>query len=297
MTEANDVERPVRTSVAVDATGHLVADLICRRCGYALRGLHAAGKCPECGVDVAESLKGNQLIHADLIWLSTVASGLRWCWILALAGWLGELASLALNAWGTALGESGWKLAAVIIAPIAIAKVVMWWRWTQPERTAENITSVTTGRAQFITARKATRLFAMISLGVLCVETLTPLMGLHSVPRAFGGLGQVAALSFSAVVPALFVAKYVALAACFFTTCIYLKQLARRANDPSLLGYCQVTMIVAPVLAVTLGCVLVGLVIAWFLWWAMLISAESTISSIVRTRKAAERLATYSAPV
>ena len=296
MNQANNAEHQVRTSVAVDATGCVVADLICRRCGYALRGLHAAGKCPECGVDIAESLKSDQLIHADLIWLTAVASGLRWCWILALAGWLGAIAGFGLEATGLVGGTSGNVLDVLIGAPIIFAKLVMWWRWTKPERMADGIAVAAAGRAEGFTARKATRLFAMISLAVLCLETLAPLMGLHTVPRSFGGLGQVTALSFGAVVSVLAVAKYAALAACFFATCIYLKQLARRANDPTLLGYCQVAMIVAPVLAITLGCVIIGLVVAWFMWWAMLISAETTISSIVRARTAAERLAAYSAP-
>ena len=296
--QAGTAEHRVQPNVAVDASGRVIAELICLRCGYALRGLDVASKCPECGVDVAESLKSDQLIHADAVWLDRVASGLRWAWILALVGWLGTLAGIVLGSTGIVSRGSTGLLTAFIGRPIIAAKLVVWWRWTMPERTAEGQTGMGfSGKREGLSARKATRLFAMVSLGVVFAQTIGPLMGVRGLPALPSGLGPIASVSLNGARLVLWIAHYAAVTACFFATCIYLKQLARRANDSALLGYCQVTMIVAPVLAIVLGCLIIGLVFAWFMWWAMLISAESTVSSIARTRKAAARLAEYSGAV
>ena len=51
-------------------------DTPCRACGYNLRGLADAGRCPECGRPVAESLESAELRHSDPAWLRGMATGL-----------------------------------------------------------------------------------------------------------------------------------------------------------------------------------------------------------------------------
>jgi len=58
---------PTNAGVAmpVDAAGNVVSDVPCRRCSYNLRGLNYAGRCPECGTAVGQSIYGNLLRFSD----------------------------------------------------------------------------------------------------------------------------------------------------------------------------------------------------------------------------------------
>ena len=51
----------------------LQQNVICKFCGYNLRGLRRSSYCPECGKQISESLKGNQLINANPQWLAKCA--------------------------------------------------------------------------------------------------------------------------------------------------------------------------------------------------------------------------------
>jgi hypothetical protein len=62
-------------SVAVSVDGRISEDKICIDCGYNLRGLNTDGRCPECGGEVAASLRGHELHYASLPWLHSVRRG------------------------------------------------------------------------------------------------------------------------------------------------------------------------------------------------------------------------------
>jgi hypothetical protein len=64
-------------SVAVSVDGRIAEDKICIDCGYNLRGLRTDGRCPECGGEVAASLRGHELHYASLPWLRSVRRGFR----------------------------------------------------------------------------------------------------------------------------------------------------------------------------------------------------------------------------
>ena len=76
-----------QSELAIDAAGPsagpaprfptLTTDTPCTRCGYNLRGLHAAGRCPECGLEIGPSLRSHLLIHADARWLGRIAASLK----------------------------------------------------------------------------------------------------------------------------------------------------------------------------------------------------------------------------
>lgn len=62
-------------------------DVPCRRCGYNLRGLNPAGRCPECAAPVIVALQPDILAFADPRWLDTLVRGQRlfgrgtWCYL------------------------------------------------------------------------------------------------------------------------------------------------------------------------------------------------------------------------
>jgi hypothetical protein len=77
----------------------VIAELPCRRCGYALRGCSTAGRCPECGLPVEESIRG----AVDLASLESIQSDFaptrRATWSIpavAIAGIIGTIAGLIL---------------------------------------------------------------------------------------------------------------------------------------------------------------------------------------------------------
>ena len=71
-------EADIPTQVALDAEGRVVKDLACIQCGYNLRTLHRDAKCPECGVVVGRSVRGDWLRYADPAWLGNISAGLAW---------------------------------------------------------------------------------------------------------------------------------------------------------------------------------------------------------------------------
>ena len=76
--------------VTLDAQGRLTSRVICRECGYNLRGLDPAGHCPECGEPIETSLRSDHLNEAPTWWLKRLS-------VAALCLWLGT-AGLTLGA-------------------------------------------------------------------------------------------------------------------------------------------------------------------------------------------------------
>ncbi len=73
-------------------------DTLCIHCGYNVRGLHVDGKCPECGTDVEQSLRGDLLQHADAHWLEQLRFGVK------------------LKLWNIVLGFIGGVIGSIIAA-------------------------------------------------------------------------------------------------------------------------------------------------------------------------------------
>ncbi len=61
----------------VESDGRVSGDLACLRCGYNLRTLPAAGRCPECGTAVGKSLQDDRLQFCDPDWLGRISKGLN----------------------------------------------------------------------------------------------------------------------------------------------------------------------------------------------------------------------------
>jgi hypothetical protein len=82
-----------------------LADVVCARCGYDLRGLEREGRCPECGCEIqtswrrVEALQAQGLLPLELSsrkWLKWMALGCA-CLIVAAGGTLGNAVFTALG--------------------------------------------------------------------------------------------------------------------------------------------------------------------------------------------------------
>src|SRR4051794_532658 len=56
-------------------TGVVQKDLVCRKCGYNLRGLHIDTRCPECGTPVGFSTQGDLFRFCDPEWVHLLRKG------------------------------------------------------------------------------------------------------------------------------------------------------------------------------------------------------------------------------
>jgi hypothetical protein len=72
MTDAESHMAPTHT---VPTSGPIDFDLLCRRCGYNLRGLDIDGHCPECRAEVARSATPDLLRYSDVEWMRRTARG------------------------------------------------------------------------------------------------------------------------------------------------------------------------------------------------------------------------------
>lgn len=94
-------------ALAVDEQGVVVADTICRKCGYNLRGLQRDSRCPECASPIAVSLRGDLLCFSEPGYVRRLARGNLWilrgltlavlCWLLLIVGVL--VISLSGSGW------------------------------------------------------------------------------------------------------------------------------------------------------------------------------------------------------
>lgn len=129
--------RPLSTSAAakLDAAGNVAVDVACRRCGYNLRTLPSAGKCPECGSAVGRSLHGDLLQFSDPEWVEKLAGGMNWIIasviIAIFTGMIIESVTMVIG--GT--GGAKFSTIAVPLMQLSLGAVglVGYWLFTTPD--------------------------------------------------------------------------------------------------------------------------------------------------------------------
>lgn len=133
MIETNSIALP--DPLAPDADGCVGRDLPCRCCGYNLRGVLAAGDCPECGAAVELAARRDDLAFASPQWVATLARGLRWVWVAAVLMFLSWIAGVV----APNVGLPGWSQSlryATMLVWIGLAYGV--WHVTTPQPGAEH---------------------------------------------------------------------------------------------------------------------------------------------------------------
>ena len=73
------------TGVITDEHERIAVDLTCLHCSYNLRTCREQDSCPECGAEVALSMR-DRLQFADQAWLAGLVSGVNWLLVGVLVG-------------------------------------------------------------------------------------------------------------------------------------------------------------------------------------------------------------------
>lgn len=253
----------------VTAQGTLDEDLLCKSCGYALRGLFVLKNCPECGVPVTASLRRERLSDASLPWLRTVRRGFGWAWIFAILG-IGSFAVVAFfgvmgAAWGAVftgvlLGAGkGWAI----------------WQFTTPEIGILE----SEGAAKREKLRRWTRWTAMVAVGASVTAAVLDDGNFFYGPFASSQLLRSAHASIAGIATLTWL---VGTLISMSLTARYVRGLADRAGNASLKDFAATTAVLIPVFSIFLGCVFgLGALISFVLWMILLVRAESMFEKAI----------------
>jgi hypothetical protein len=205
------METPGATAAnLLDALGTISVDLACRRCGYNLRGLNHAGRCPECGTPVGLSCHGDLLRFADPTWVDKLGRGVRYVLWGILVGFLAALVGAAFA--GFLQTEA---IGTVITIAGSLVGLYGAWLITAPDPSG-------IGEDKYVTDRKVVRFTLLLGLAAQLVQFLTEVLTLPAeLELALVGVAMLGALG---AVGGEFAKLH------------YFQKLALRIPDPALAG-------------------------------------------------------------
>jgi hypothetical protein len=266
----------------VNPSGSIVTlDTTCRRCGYNLRGLDEAGRCPECGTPIGLSTQGDLLRYADPLWLVRLRDGL---WLMT-AGAL-CVVFMQLQNFVLPLRMPFWMQPLVYFA-FGLISISGAWLLTvaDPAGLAED---------QYVSTRKLIR--------------ITIVLGLAYRIFAFGANATSVSPDMRLLLTILAICFGFVSIAGFCLTCKYLAQLSDRIPRPGLVRFSRHLMwwypfvhgpfyVLSAMLTVSprlvAGTVLVPLVIMWqrYLYLALLLASVVLYLRLAKSVREQEQIA------
>jgi|GEM_PF-3546140 len=261
---------PAFSGARVTAQGTLDEDLLCKSCGYALRGLFVLKDCPECGLPVAASLRRERLSDSALPWLRTVRRGFGWAWIFAILG-IGSFAVVALfGVMGAAWGA--------VFSGVLLGAGKGWaiWQFTTPEIGIRE----SDGAAKRENLRRWTRWTALATVGAsVTAAVLDDGSAISYGPFASSQLLRTAQASIAGIST---LAWLVGTLVSMSLTARYVRGFAERAGNASLKDFAATTAVLIPVFSIFLACVFgLGALISFVLWMILLVRAESMFEKAI----------------
>jgi len=139
----------------------LSEDVRCNECGYSLRGLDARANCPECGVPVAEALRGDELRFASRAWVRRLRRGALLILVALIVLMLESIVDATRSLWISAGGQGALLVrSAVLFAleALAAATVVVGVFWFTSRDPSESLCPEQPGH------RRLVRRLALVAL-------------------------------------------------------------------------------------------------------------------------------------
>jgi ABC-type multidrug transport system fused ATPase/permease subunit len=230
----------------------------CLQCGFDVRGMSAASRCPECGTPISRSLQGNFLVFSSTDYVGSLHSGLTMILIAVLLqlalGIAMFIVAISLGVKGALTGGNPAMMNTNLwssLAGIPITGLLLWgwWQFSAPD-------PAMIGNEKGQTARTLIRA-SVIALAAVTVAQLLALspVALNAVVMTSMGLGVLAAAASITQ---------------FFASMVYVRWLAPRIPAPDLAKQANRYLWLLPVIYVVGICVLVGPIVATVMYFFML---------------------------